>query len=42
MQEHDPEEVAEKVSAQNQLEPAMREALRRRVKEELEKRRVKR
>ncbi|XP_066495714.1 UPF0561 protein C2orf68 homolog [Tiliqua scincoides] len=41
-QDHDPEEVAEKVSAQNQLEPAMREALRRRVQEELEKRRVKR
>ncbi|XP_042330780.1 UPF0561 protein C2orf68 homolog [Sceloporus undulatus] len=39
-QDHDPEEVVEKVSAQNQLEPALREALRRRVQEELEKRRV--
>ncbi|KAH0623004.1 hypothetical protein JD844_030889 [Phrynosoma platyrhinos] len=34
--------VVEKVSAQNHLEPALREALRRRVQEELEKRRVKR
>ncbi|XP_053257466.1 UPF0561 protein C2orf68 homolog isoform X1 [Podarcis raffonei] len=41
-QDNDPDEVAEKVSAQNQLEPAMREALRQRVQEELEKRRVKR
>uniref|UniRef100_A0A803TJ25 Chromosome 2 open reading frame 68 n=1 Tax=Anolis carolinensis TaxID=28377 RepID=A0A803TJ25_ANOCA len=41
-QEHDPEDVVEKVSAQDPLEPALREALRRRVQEELEKRRVKR
>ncbi|XP_061449034.1 UPF0561 protein C2orf68 homolog isoform X3 [Rhineura floridana] len=41
-QDNDPDEVAEKVSAQNQLEPAMREALRQRVQKELEKRRVKR
>ncbi|XP_060642929.2 UPF0561 protein C2orf68 homolog [Anolis sagrei] len=41
-QEHDPEEVVEKVSAQDPLEPALKEALRRRVQEELEKRRVKR
>ncbi|XP_060132385.1 UPF0561 protein C2orf68 homolog isoform X2 [Zootoca vivipara] len=39
-QDNDPDEVAEKVSAQNQLEPAMREALRQRVQEELEKRRI--
>ncbi|XP_053125875.1 UPF0561 protein C2orf68 homolog [Hemicordylus capensis] len=41
-QDNDPDDVAAKVSAQNQLEPAMREALRQRVQEELEKRRVKR
>uniref|UniRef100_A0A8C6VRY0 Chromosome 2 open reading frame 68 n=1 Tax=Naja naja TaxID=35670 RepID=A0A8C6VRY0_NAJNA len=41
-QDNDPEEVVEKVSAQNQLEPALHEALRQRVQEELEKRRVKR
>uniref|UniRef100_A0A8D0DS28 Chromosome 2 open reading frame 68 n=1 Tax=Salvator merianae TaxID=96440 RepID=A0A8D0DS28_SALMN len=41
-QDNDPDEVAEKVSAQNPLEPAMREALKQRVQEELEKRRVKR
>ncbi|XP_058050239.1 UPF0561 protein C2orf68 homolog [Ahaetulla prasina] len=39
-QDNDPEEVVEKVSAQNQLEPALHEALRQRVQEELEKRRV--
>ncbi|XP_062995339.1 UPF0561 protein C2orf68 homolog [Elgaria multicarinata webbii] len=41
-QDNDPDEVVEKVSAQNQLEPALREALRQRVQEELEKRQVKR
>ncbi|XP_013913859.1 PREDICTED: UPF0561 protein C2orf68 homolog [Thamnophis sirtalis] len=41
-QDNDPEEVVEKVSAQNQLEPALHEALRQRVQDELEKRRVKR
>uniref|UniRef100_A0A8C5RS14 Chromosome 2 open reading frame 68 n=1 Tax=Laticauda laticaudata TaxID=8630 RepID=A0A8C5RS14_LATLA len=41
-QDNDPEEVVEKVSAQNQLEPALHQALRQRVQEELEKRRVKR
>ncbi|XP_015278514.1 PREDICTED: UPF0561 protein C2orf68 homolog isoform X1 [Gekko japonicus] len=41
-QDNDPDEVVEKISAQNQLEPAMREALKKRVQEELEKRRVKR
>lgn len=42
LQDNDPEEVVEKISAQNHLEPAMREALKKRVQEELEKRRVKR
>ncbi|XP_063167547.1 UPF0561 protein C2orf68 homolog [Candoia aspera] len=41
-QDHDPEEVVEQICAQNQLEPALQEALRQRVQEELEKRRVKR
>ncbi|XP_007434607.1 UPF0561 protein C2orf68 homolog [Python bivittatus] len=41
-QDNDPEEVVEKISAQNQLEPALQEALRQRVEAELEKRRVKR
>ncbi|XP_029138999.1 UPF0561 protein C2orf68 homolog [Protobothrops mucrosquamatus] len=41
-QDNDPEEVVEKVSAQNELEPALHEALRQRVREELEKRRAKR
>uniref|UniRef100_A0A8D0G813 Chromosome 2 open reading frame 68 n=1 Tax=Sphenodon punctatus TaxID=8508 RepID=A0A8D0G813_SPHPU len=41
-QDDDPEGVTEKVCAQNQLEPAMREALKQRIQEELEKRRVKR
>ncbi|XP_060107739.1 UPF0561 protein C2orf68 homolog [Heteronotia binoei] len=41
-QDSDPDEVVEKISAQNPLEPAMREALKKRVLEELEKRRVKR
>ncbi|KAM6432026.1 UPF0561 protein C2orf68 homolog isoform 1-T1 [Liasis olivaceus] len=41
-QDSDPEEVVEKISAQNQLEPALQEALRQRIEAELEKRRVKR
>uniref|UniRef100_A0A6J0SHE2 UPF0561 protein C2orf68 homolog isoform X2 n=1 Tax=Pogona vitticeps TaxID=103695 RepID=A0A6J0SHE2_9SAUR len=41
-QDSDPGEVVEKISVQNPLDPALREALRQRVQEELEKRRVKR
>ncbi|XP_054853226.1 UPF0561 protein C2orf68 homolog [Eublepharis macularius] len=41
-QDNDADEVVEKISAQNQLEPALRDALKKRVQEELEKRRVKR
>uniref|UniRef100_A0ACB8EYT8 Uncharacterized protein n=1 Tax=Sphaerodactylus townsendi TaxID=933632 RepID=A0ACB8EYT8_9SAUR len=41
-QDNDPVDVVEKISAQNQLDPAMCEALKKRVQEELEKRRVKR
>ncbi|KAJ7305322.1 hypothetical protein JRQ81_011241 [Phrynocephalus forsythii] len=41
-QDSDPGEVVEKISVQGQLDPTLREALRQRVQEELEKRRVKR
>ncbi|XP_070621977.1 UPF0561 protein C2orf68 homolog [Erythrolamprus reginae] len=41
-QDNEAEEVVEKVSARNRLEPALHEALRQRVQEEMEKRRVKR
>lgn len=40
LQDDDAEQVAAKISVQNQLEARMKEALKRRIQEEITKRRV--